>query len=237
MSRVSHLSSLTYSLGWLAADASVGRELAALDEFCTRLRALPSCRASVFVFVIEANLDWMRAKFIATHVRRGGLYFPCTEMCEDPKNHDRPGVWMTNPRKEQMNHDAMFFMQLDCLHSLPLINPRGNHMVSLGETKDIHNTVTTFRDQLKSYRRKLDRVTTDPSKEAKARYTGKSAGSKDDMVIAFQMAITWGMAFLDTPEYVQPFNAEPVSILQRLRPPFNELYDGKSSSSNAPSKL
>lgn len=187
------------------------------------------------MFIIEANLDWMRAKFISTHVRRpGGLYFPCTDMCEDPQDHDRPGVWMTNARKEQMNNDAMFFMQLDCLHVLPLLNPKGNKLVSLGKTEDILNTARMFQDQLKSYRRKLDRVTTDPSKEAKARYTGKSAGSKDDMVIAFQMAITWGMAFLDTPEYVVPFNAEPISILQRLRPPFNELYDIKN---DAPSKL
>ena len=73
--------------------------------------------------------------------------------------------------------------------------------------------------------RSLDRATIDPSKEVKARYTGKSAGSKDDMVIAFQLALTWGMAFLDSGEYVRKFNAEPMSVLARLRPPFGEVYD------------
>ena len=207
------------------ADASYGRELTALDEFCARLRKLPSCRASVFVFIIEANLDWMRAKFLAQHVTESS-YFPCTTMYEDPKNLERPGVWMTNPRKEQMNNDAMFFLQLNALHTLPLLErPGRNALVSTGTRADTLNTVRMFQDQLKSYRRKLDRASTDPSKEVKARYTGKSAGSKDDMVIAFQLAITWGMAFLDSGEYVRKFNAQPMSVLARLRPPFGEVFD------------
>lgn len=193
-----------------------------MDEFCMRLRKLPSCRSAVFVFVIEANLDFMRAKFIAQHTTEQ-MYFPCVTMREDPKDLERPGVWMTAPRKVQMNADATFFMQMESLHVLPLQNRR-NHLVGVGRTEDIQQTARLFQDQMKSYRLKIDK-NSDPSKEAKGRYTGKSAGSKDDMVIAFQLALTWGMAFLDDPDYVTQFNAQPVSVLARIRPPFNEVYD------------
>jgi len=209
------------------ADACVQRELTALDEFCSRLRALPACSAAVFVFIIEANLDWTRAKMLAEHAapRFGdSRYGRAVTVCEDPNDQQRPGVWMLNQRKNQMNQDANFFMVLGKLHILP-VEHKTQALVSVGSRENCLTTLKMFEEQLKGYRRKIDRPSTDTSKECKARYTGKSAGTKDDMVIAFQLALTWGMAFMNDPDSVGPYNQQPECIITRARPnTYNEVY-------------
>lgn len=192
-----------------------------MDEFITRIRKLPSCRDAIIVAVIEANLDWMRAKFIAQHLHK---YNPIVCMHEDPDNKQRPGVWMTNPRKEQMNNDVEFFMKLDSMHILPLAH-QTHQLVCTGDRSEATNTAKLFQDQLKSYRRKVDRSNTDPSKEGKARYTGKAAGSKDDLVIAFQLALTWGIQYLGDESYMGQFDEAPFVVFNKIRPEFNELYN------------
>lgn len=200
------------------ADATYARENAALDEFCTRLRKLPCCQGSWFVFIIEANLDWMRAKFLA---QRAPTFYPALAFDEDPNNKGRPGVWTTNPRKEQMNNDANFFMTLNALHIMPL-----SSVVSVGNAKETKATMETFREQLKSYRRQIDRPNgNDQSKECKARYTGKAPGSKDDMVIAFQLALTYGMAFWADPMRTRVAGVGPQILVNRIRPELNQIYD------------
>ena len=144
-------------------------------------------------------------------------------MCEDPQNENRPGVWMLNQRKNQMNNDANLFMVMGALHMLP-VEHKQQALVTIGRDSGMP-TAKLFQDQLKTYRSKIDRSTTDMSREAKARYTGKSAGSKDDMVIAFQLALTWGMAFLDDPDYVSKYNCTPECIVTKVRPELNELYN------------
>lgn len=201
-------------------DSGLERELSAMDEFCVKLRKLPSCKDAVFVFIIEANLDWTRAKFLAQHAK---AYAPCTTMYEDPKNLERPGVWMTQQRKEQMNNDVNFFFTLDAMHILPLEH-KNNHLVGLGSAQDTKATLESFGRQLKNYRRKVDKSSTDPSRECKARYTGKAAGMKDDMVMAFEIAVHWGIAFLADETYVSQFNTQPEIVLNRIRPELNELY-------------
>lgn len=191
-----------------------------MDQFCTRLRKMPCAKGAVFVFIIEANLDRIRAKLIAQHTR---AYGAATVMCEDPKNHDQPGVWTTSTVKTQMNNDANFFITLKSLHVLP-VEHKNNSFASNGDLSTSKTTLKLFQDQMKSYRRKIDKVSTDPSKDVKARYTGKSAGSKDDLVMAFEIALHWGIVFMAEERYVRPYNIEPHVVLNRIRPEFNELY-------------
>jgi hypothetical protein len=206
------------------SDACYSVELAALDVFMERLRALPCGRNAVIVFIIEANLDWGRADMIAKHTYK---YTPVFTMREDPGAAGRAGVWMTNARKNQMNNDANFFMTLHALHMLPAEHKQQT-FVTTG-TKYTTETRTTaiklFQSQLTGYRCKIHTPAVDQSQIRKASFTGKSSSSKDDMVIAFQLALTWGMQFLGNPEYMGRFKYPTECIVSRVRPQLNELYN------------
>lgn len=189
-----------------------------------RLRALPCGRSAVVVFIIEANLDWGRADMIAKHTYK---YMPMFTMREDPNNLGRAGVWMTNARKNQMNNDANLFMMIHALHMLPAEHKQ-QRFVTTGTHETLENRVAAiklFQSQLTGYRCKINTPTTDQSKTRTASFTGKSSSSKDDIVIAFQLALTWGMQFLGNEEYMSRFKQPTECIVSRVRPHLNELYN------------
>ena len=191
-------------------------EVTALHKFIRKLRAIPALHASIFVFFIEANHCWVRAKDLAKHA---ATYE--NVVIEAKKKVDNvlvPGVWTTHQTKDQSNKHANFFLKQEKMHMLA-VNHSHHPLVLLEEPSA---ALTKFGDQLRSYRQK-NYTPSDASKESKVSYTGKGLGMCDDLVMAWTIALWWGANFLNDPEMRTVYRQEPVNVVALSHPDYQNM--------------
>lgn len=196
----------------------MSREITALRRFCTKLRSVPAISGAIFVFLIEANHCWVRAKDVAN----AALEFkPCEIVSEKDVDGERiPGIWMTHHQKDQMNKHTAFFLKLEIMHILA-VNHKRAPLVTLED--DPEAIIRKFTDQFKMYRQKIY-VPADSSKEAsKIDWTGKSLGTCDDMMMALMIALWWGANFLNE-SGVDKYKVPRVNVVVESHPEYRRLY-------------
>jgi hypothetical protein len=198
-------------------DAVMQKEIDALKKFCAKLRAIPDLSAAVFVFFIEANHCWVRAKDLAMHA--AGFKPMEIESEKEVDGHPVPGVWMTAHQKDQLNKHANFFLKQEKMHMLSVNHP--DHPLVLLE--DAEPIIRKFGDQLRMYRQR-NYTPADASKESKVAYTGKGAGMCDDMVMAWGIALWWGANFLNE-EKVDKYGVPRVNVVVESYPELKQSID------------
>lgn len=194
------------------------KEIDALMEFCKKLRAIPVLSAAVFVFLIEANHCWVRAKDLANWAMK----FPPCEIVSEKivEKQPVPGIWTTAYHKDQANKHADFFLKQEIMHILPAAHK--DHPLVLLEEPEI--ILHKFGDQLRMYRQKTY-TPADASKESKVAFSGKGAGMCDDMVMAWEIALWWGANFLNESS-VDKYKQPRVNVVLASHPDYHHHNKG-----------
>lgn len=162
----------------------------------TEVLAQPRMASAVVVVIVEANLDFVRAKEIAFAVtgridrldrataghgiapKRTYIY------SHDSSGKERPGIWLDAAMKEKYVNTALQFMQCN---SIGVLDP------FVGTEDD----VIELRRQLAAFRHVIEAPKT-PFAKPRSTYSGKAAG-KDDRMISMLMALYHGTLFFQRP--------------------------------------
>ncbi len=150
-----------------------------LEQFILKARSYRTYRdAHIFLF-IEANMSFISADMLATFLQNP-RFGSVEAVSLDPKNKNRYGVWTGETEKERYADSmerALANGQL-CYSS----EMTGN-AVTLPQNK------MALEQQLGWFRREVLEPKNPAFGKNKVVFTGKSAGKKDDMVLALQIAL------------------------------------------------
>lgn len=171
------------------------------------VRRQPHLASAVVVIIVEANLDFVRAKEIALALmarldrieqeatahglpqRRGGYIYS-----HDNSGHERPGIWLDNGMKHKYVNRMLQFMQCDAI---------GLHDPFVGTEEDINE----MRRQLIGFRQIFEESKT-PFTKPRSTFSGKASG-KDDRVISILMGLYHGTLFFQRPKPCETFKMWP----------------------------
>ena len=181
--------------GLLSLDASNSHKdndiMAMLTNHILNLRKIHKHREAWIVIFIEANDGWLHADrlknlFMGDIGKFGKIYLPAV----DNKNLDRVGVRTTQWNKPQYVRETKALLSEGKLHF-------SSEFVGQNEVIDKKN----FMAQLRHYRKELT-YSKNPADPPKVRYTGKSAGTRDDLAMVLQILIYWArMKKFDDPQF------------------------------------
>lgn len=133
------------------------------------------CHIRVF---IEANLSAINADYVANFLRHP-RYGPLDVACETTAGARRYGVWTTHDKKEAYAEELK--------RAIPTLSFA---RILIGEEQALAETCHELFVQLAKFRREVvESATPEHQLHAKIVLTGKSAGSKDDLVLALCIAL------------------------------------------------
>jgi hypothetical protein len=189
-------------------DATSSKELSALTKYLHRMRANPLFAVAEFVFIVEANHCWVRAKEICLWV--SGAFAPCISIGDAPKKHpQRPGVWISDGDKERFVVYANQFLRGDTVHVY-------HDFISCSMHPE--QAIGLLQAQLSHYRRKL-KPTADAAITDHRSYVwsgkDKGGGQKDDMAIAFMQGLWHAACFMANPRMTYPYQPK---VMQGINP-------------------
>lgn len=172
----------------------------------TEVRKQPFLASAVVVIIVEANLDFVRAKEISFAImarldrieadavghgipqRRGYVY------SHDSSGRERPGIWLDNGMKHKYVNTFLQFQQCDAI---------GLHDPFVGTQDD----VAEMRRQLVGFRQMFEESKT-PFSKPRSTFSGKASG-KDDRVISILMGLLHAVYFFQRPKPCATFGLWP----------------------------
>jgi hypothetical protein len=184
------------------------RENTALFTYLTRLRRNPLFARCEFVFIIEANAAWTRAKEICLFVH--DRFPPCTLVTDQKPggaNAFRPGVWVGPDDKDRFVSMTSDFLKTGNIRLLDQF---------CAGTSDPETILTMLKQQMLKYRRKPKPVADHSTTSKKSGiWSGKdkSGHMKDDMCMSLIQCLYHAACFMSDPLMTHPFPPQFISAL------------------------
>lgn len=189
------------------SDALIAHEVTAIATHINLVRLRPHLSGAAIIVVVEANLDWVRAKEIwlalerviaetdresnGIGVAQRRVYPYSFDNASRGNSFKRPGVWVTYDMKEQYVDMMIQFLQYK---NIAFLDP------FIASAED----VAELRRQLLAF----ERVVME-SKDAFGRprytYSGKGKGAKDDRVMSLLMGLYHAVLFFRREETCRAF--------------------------------
>ena len=186
-------------------------EIVALHAYLTRLRQNPLFSACEFVFIVEANASWVRAKEICLYVN--DRFPPCTLVTENkPGNKFRPGVWVGPEDKDRFVALANDFLRNG------RVKLWQGFVSDKADPKHCQNIVRMLKDQMLKYRRNEKPVTDHSTVTKRAGvWSGKDTSGfmKDDLCMSWIQGLYHAACFMADPIMTAPFAPQIISAVNK----------------------
>lgn len=152
---------------------------------------------SAIVLIIEANLSWIVAEGVAKLLSRVEFQ-PVVVLSEDSTPRHRAGVWTGEYEK---------VVYIDTLRQYM----NTGHVHWAKEDEFISDRPVAVREelckQMMAYRRERKEPAQEGWNQAKTKIFGKAHGLQDDLMMALQMSLYWGLTKLGDPDFAALRNA------------------------------
>lgn len=157
------------------------------------VRTIPGLEGAYAVLVVESNLG-NEAMHHQAYIRQHRLANVIV-MCEDTQN--RAGLRTTHDTKRTMTVQLNEALRNNNIHFY-------KHMVSINGKRDAAAMKREIINQIANFKRVVE-PPTKPHQEPKERYTGKSGGGRDDLVMSLMQGIYAKTLFYSRPEKYEKY--------------------------------